>query len=97
MARRHRCLDDPVRTGEDAADRAEPVRRGGAGLGGDGVLGSADGALSTYRVNTAPASGLPRSSTLCTRTEPQLLMSTGTGGTKSFNAAVNESDERLFR
>ena len=30
-------------------------------------------------------------------TEPQLLMFTGSGAMKSFNAAVNESDERLFR
>src|SRR5262245_22240853 len=55
------------------------------------------GALSVNRVNVAPARAAPVSSCLTMLIEPQLVMLTATGGTKSFSAAVNESDERHFR
>ncbi len=53
--------------------------------------------MSAYRLNTAPASAPPASSCLWMLIEPQLLMFTATGGTKSLRADVNESDERLLR
>src|SRR5688500_14948295 len=54
---------------------------------------------SRYSSKTPPASALPAGSTFLTLTVAgwQRLMSTGIGAMKSFSAAVNESDERLFR
>jgi len=81
---------------QQAVKACLPVRAGGALQAGVGVLRPIGG-LYLNRVNSAPSKGVPASSVLMMRTLPQLLTLTGAGGTKSFSAAVNESDERLLR
>src|SRR5215207_2916213 len=53
--------------------------------------------LSLKRVNAAPFKLAPRSSTFLMVMDPQLVMSTTSGATKSFRAEVKVSEERLLR